>query len=141
MWNGYARKNPEGGEALNLKLKTVNTKQKISFLTTSMLPIQKLMEMMDQMWLNKWLRMFWVKKRIKIFLRKLNQSVKKEVDYLKTSENSLIDDPTILMYKMCGSDQLHSDSEFLIQNVNMDRVEKVFQLLEIEISEIESLTS
>ncbi|MFS8001922.1 hypothetical protein Hanom_Chr13g01195981 [Helianthus anomalus] len=47
----------------------------------------------------------------------------------------------MIMYKMFGSDKLYSDDEFPIQNVNLKKLEKVFKLVEIEVSEIENLAS
>ena len=44
------------------------------------------------------------------------------------------------MYKMNGSDKLYSNTEFPSQNVNMNKIEKVFKLVEVELSEIENLT-
>ncbi|MFS7890992.1 hypothetical protein Hanom_Chr00s000188g01627761 [Helianthus anomalus] len=96
--------------------------------------------------------MFWAKTKIFFFentqstFEKGSLSSQPENDenfhdaYLKTSEHSSNDHPVILMYKMCGSDQLYSDTECSIQNVNLNGIEKVFKLVEIKISEIESLT-
>ncbi|MFS7911645.1 hypothetical protein Hanom_Chr02g00120551 [Helianthus anomalus] len=42
---------------------------------------------------------------------------------------------------MNGSDKLYSDEEFPIQNVNLKNIEKVFKLMEIEVSEIENLAT
>ncbi|MFS7904731.1 hypothetical protein Hanom_Chr01g00039491 [Helianthus anomalus] len=58
-------------------------------------------------------------------------------NYIPKSVSSLKDDPKLVMYKMNGSDKLYSDEEFLIHNVNLNKVEKVFKLVEVEISEIE----
>ncbi|MFS7899280.1 hypothetical protein Hanom_Chr00s050994g01779911 [Helianthus anomalus] len=45
------------------------------------------------------------------------------------------------MYKMNGSDKLYSDEEFLIENVNVDKLEKVFKLVEIDVSEVNGFSS
>ncbi|MFS8007725.1 hypothetical protein Hanom_Chr14g01264421 [Helianthus anomalus] len=45
------------------------------------------------------------------------------------------------MYQVCGSDKLYSDEEFPIQNVNVDKIEKVFKLVEVVMSKIENLLS
>ncbi|MFS7969191.1 hypothetical protein Hanom_Chr09g00806241 [Helianthus anomalus] len=37
------------------------------------------------------------------------------------SKNNLNDGPTLVMYKMSGSDKLYSDSEFPFENVNADK--------------------
>ncbi|XP_021985844.1 uncharacterized protein LOC110882051 [Helianthus annuus] len=44
------------------------------------------------------------------------------------SQNNLSDKPTLVMYKMSGSDKLYSDSEFPLENVNVDKLKKVFKL-------------
>ncbi|MFS7914835.1 hypothetical protein Hanom_Chr02g00158211 [Helianthus anomalus] len=49
------------------------------------------------------------------------------------------DDPIMLAYQMIGSDKLFSDIEFLIQNVIVKKIEKVFKLVDIEKSEIVKL--
>ncbi|MFS7995632.1 hypothetical protein Hanom_Chr12g01120211 [Helianthus anomalus] len=45
------------------------------------------------------------------------------------------------MYKMNGSDKLYSDEEFLIQNVNLNKFETIFMLVEVDISEIDNLST
>ncbi|MFS7969587.1 hypothetical protein Hanom_Chr09g00810971 [Helianthus anomalus] len=45
------------------------------------------------------------------------------------------------MYKMKGSDKLYSDEEFLIQNMNLNKIEKVFKLVEVKLSEIDNLST
>ncbi|MFS7905570.1 hypothetical protein Hanom_Chr01g00049221 [Helianthus anomalus] len=45
------------------------------------------------------------------------------------------------MYKMNGPDKLYSDTEFPIENVNADKLKKVFKLVEIDVSEVMGLTS
>ncbi|MFS8034355.1 hypothetical protein Hanom_Chr17g01580191 [Helianthus anomalus] len=45
------------------------------------------------------------------------------------------------MYKMNGSDKLYSDSELLMENVNVDKLKKVFKLVEIDVYEVKGLTS
>ncbi|MFS8003146.1 hypothetical protein Hanom_Chr13g01210481 [Helianthus anomalus] len=57
------------------------------------------------------------------------------------SQNNLDDGPTLVMYKMNGSDKLYSDNEFPIENVNVHNLKKVFKLVEIDVSEVEGLTS
>ncbi|XP_022014722.1 uncharacterized protein LOC110914224 [Helianthus annuus] len=57
------------------------------------------------------------------------------------SQDNLSDEPTLVMYKMNGSDKLYSDTKFPIENVNVDKLKKVFKLVEIDVSEIEGLTS
>ncbi|MFS7929716.1 hypothetical protein Hanom_Chr04g00335801 [Helianthus anomalus] len=39
------------------------------------------------------------------------------------------------------SDKLYSDTEFPIENVNGDKLKKVFKLVEIDVSEVKGLTS
>ncbi|MFS7945405.1 hypothetical protein Hanom_Chr06g00523911 [Helianthus anomalus] len=57
------------------------------------------------------------------------------------SQDNLSNEPTLVMYKLNGSDKLYSDTEFLIENVNVDKLKKVFKLVEIDISKIEGLTT
>ncbi|XP_035843408.1 PH domain-containing protein DDB_G0287875-like [Helianthus annuus] len=54
-----------------------------------------------------------------------------------TSKNNLSEEPTLVMYKMSGSDKLYSDIEFPLKNVNVDKLKNVFKLVEIDVSEIE----
>ncbi|KAJ0751832.1 hypothetical protein HanPI659440_Chr09g0317381 [Helianthus annuus] len=56
------------------------------------------------------------------------------------SKNNLNDEPTLVMYKMSGSDKLFSDSEFPIENVNVNKLRNVFNLVEVELSEVNSLS-
>ncbi|MFS7954288.1 hypothetical protein Hanom_Chr07g00628531 [Helianthus anomalus] len=60
-------------------------------------------------------------------------------NYLKNSksEKDENDYSISLAYYMVGSDKLFSDIEFLIQNVIMEKIEKVVKLVEIEKSEID----
>ncbi|MFS7966479.1 hypothetical protein Hanom_Chr09g00774211 [Helianthus anomalus] len=55
-----------------------------------------------------------------------NSKSKKDANY----------DPKGLAYTMIGLDKLFSDNEFPIQNVIVDKIDKVFKLVEIENSEI-----
>ncbi|MFS8002803.1 hypothetical protein Hanom_Chr13g01206391 [Helianthus anomalus] len=57
------------------------------------------------------------------------------------SQNNLEDEPTLVMYKMNGSDKLYSDKEFPIENVNVDKLKKVFKLVEFDVSEVNGLSS
>ncbi|XP_022013953.1 uncharacterized protein LOC110913430 [Helianthus annuus] len=64
-------------------------------------------------------------------------------NYLPKSKvkNNLKDEPTLVMYQVCGSDKLYPDEEFPIENVNVDKLEKVFKLVEIDVSEVDRLSS
>ncbi|MFS7962803.1 hypothetical protein Hanom_Chr08g00730791 [Helianthus anomalus] len=62
-------------------------------------------------------------------------------NYIVESGTNLNDDPNLVMYKMNGSDKLYSGEEFLIQNVNPNKIEKVFKLAEVDVSETENLAS
>ena len=55
------------------------------------------------------------------------------------SKNNLNEEPNLVMYKMLGSDKLYSDSEFPLENVNVDKLTNVFKLTEINLSEVKSL--
>ncbi|MFS7937083.1 hypothetical protein Hanom_Chr05g00423351 [Helianthus anomalus] len=57
------------------------------------------------------------------------------------SQDNLSDEPTLVLYKMCGSDKLYLDTEFPIENVNVDKLKKVSKLVEIYVSDIEGLKS
>ncbi|MFS7961939.1 hypothetical protein Hanom_Chr08g00720831 [Helianthus anomalus] len=57
------------------------------------------------------------------------------------SQDNLSDELTLVTYKMNGSDRLYSDTEFPIENVNVDKLKKVFKLFEIDVSEVKGLTS
>ncbi|MFS7954124.1 hypothetical protein Hanom_Chr07g00626621 [Helianthus anomalus] len=57
------------------------------------------------------------------------------------SQNNSDDEPTIVMYKMSGSEKLYSDLEFPLENVNVDKLNKVFTLVEVDVSEVKSLKS
>ncbi|MFS8034859.1 hypothetical protein Hanom_Chr17g01586121 [Helianthus anomalus] len=64
-------------------------------------------------------------------------------NYLQNSKSDsrMNNDPIMMMYKMVRSDNLFSDDEFLVQNVYLEKLEKVFKLVEIEISEIKTLAT
>ncbi|MFS8025015.1 hypothetical protein Hanom_Chr16g01470051 [Helianthus anomalus] len=49
------------------------------------------------------------------------------------SQNNLKDEPTLVMYKINGSDNLYSDKYFPIENVNVDKLKKVFKLVKLKI--------
>ncbi|MFS7979290.1 hypothetical protein Hanom_Chr10g00925611 [Helianthus anomalus] len=49
------------------------------------------------------------------------------------SHNNLNDEPTLFMYKMNGSDKLYSDTEFPIENVNVDKLKKVLMFLKSKV--------
>ncbi|XP_022032228.1 uncharacterized protein LOC110933307 [Helianthus annuus] len=57
------------------------------------------------------------------------------------SQNNSNDGPTLVMYKMSGSDKLYLDLQFPLENVNVDKLKNVFKLVEIDVSEIEGLKS
>ncbi|KAJ0434381.1 hypothetical protein HanIR_Chr17g0880921 [Helianthus annuus] len=44
------------------------------------------------------------------------------------------------MYKMSGSDKLFSDSEFPLENVNLNKLTNVFKLVEVELSAVNNLS-
>ncbi|MFS7904788.1 hypothetical protein Hanom_Chr01g00040141 [Helianthus anomalus] len=45
------------------------------------------------------------------------------------------------MYQVCGLDKLYSEEEFPIQNINVDNLQKVFKLVEVELSEVENFSN
>ncbi|MFS7954116.1 hypothetical protein Hanom_Chr07g00626541 [Helianthus anomalus] len=47
------------------------------------------------------------------------------------SQNNLEDEPTLVMYKMNGSDKLYSDKEFPIENVNVDKLKRFLSWLKL----------
>ncbi|MFS7968264.1 hypothetical protein Hanom_Chr09g00795411 [Helianthus anomalus] len=55
------------------------------------------------------------------------------------SDSKTDDDPIILAYQIIGSHKLFSDIEFSIQNVIVEKIEKVFKLVEIKMPEVENL--
>ncbi|KAF5804170.1 putative transcription factor interactor and regulator CCHC(Zn) family [Helianthus annuus] len=55
------------------------------------------------------------------------------------SKNNLNEEPNLVMYKMLGSDKLFSDTEFLIENVNVNKLKNVYKLIEVEMTEVKSL--
>ena len=52
------------------------------------------------------------------------------------SKSNLHDESDLVMYKMSGSDKLFSDSEFPLENVNLNKLAKVFKLIEVELSTV-----
>ncbi|KAJ0441294.1 putative transcription factor interactor and regulator CCHC(Zn) family [Helianthus annuus] len=56
------------------------------------------------------------------------------------SKNNLNEESNLVMYKMLGSDKLFSDSEFPIENVNMNKLTNVFKLVEVELSAVNNLS-
>ncbi|MFS7969295.1 hypothetical protein Hanom_Chr09g00807481 [Helianthus anomalus] len=60
--------------------------------------------------------------------------------FLKSkSGNNSNEESTLVMYKMFGSDKLYSDLEFPLENVNVDKMNKVFKLVEVDVSDVENL--
>ncbi|MFS7929925.1 hypothetical protein Hanom_Chr04g00338141 [Helianthus anomalus] len=88
-----------------------------------------------------------VKNVVENVLKSDSESIKDEECFLNNyiskskSQHNSNDEPTLVKYKMCGSDKLYSDIEFPIENVNVDKLKKVFKLVEIDVSEIEGLKS
>ncbi|KAJ0934391.1 hypothetical protein HanRHA438_Chr03g0106871 [Helianthus annuus] len=56
------------------------------------------------------------------------------------SKNNLHDESDLVMYKMSGSDKLFSDSEFPLENVNLNKLTNVFKLVEVEFSAVNNLS-
>ncbi|MFS7948448.1 putative transcription factor interactor and regulator CCHC(Zn) family [Helianthus anomalus] len=56
------------------------------------------------------------------------------------SKNNLNEESNLVMYKMLGSDKLFLDSEFPIENVNLNKLTNVFKLVEVELSEVNNLS-
>ncbi|XP_022040293.1 uncharacterized protein LOC110942838 [Helianthus annuus] len=56
--------------------------------------------------------------------------------FIPKSDKVLDDDSIIVVYTMTGTDKLYTDFEYPIQNANLENVEKVFKLVEIDISEV-----
>ncbi|KAJ0940813.1 putative transcription factor interactor and regulator CCHC(Zn) family [Helianthus annuus] len=56
------------------------------------------------------------------------------------SKNNLNEESNLVMYKKLGSDKLFSDSEFPIENVNMNKLTNVFKLVKVELSEVNNLS-
>ncbi|XP_022019111.1 uncharacterized protein LOC110919139 [Helianthus annuus] len=56
--------------------------------------------------------------------------------FIPNSDKVVNDDSIIVVYTMTGTDKLYSDFEYPIQNARMENVEKVFKLVQIDISEV-----
>ncbi|KAF5775109.1 putative transcription factor interactor and regulator CCHC(Zn) family [Helianthus annuus] len=56
------------------------------------------------------------------------------------SKSNLHDESDLVMYKMSGSDKLFSDSEFPLENVNLNKLTNVFKLVEVELSAVKNLS-
>ncbi|KAJ0827652.1 hypothetical protein HanRHA438_Chr17g0828281 [Helianthus annuus] len=56
--------------------------------------------------------------------------------YLSKTDKSVDDDSIMVAYTMVGSDKLYSNTEFPLQNVKFENVEKVFKLVELSVNEI-----
>ncbi|MFS7938343.1 hypothetical protein Hanom_Chr05g00438551 [Helianthus anomalus] len=143
MREGYARKKTGGVEkAMNLKLKNVQTNQ-----------INQLPDDIDVTYTkyDDACESDLVKNVVEKVFEDENESdsIKfespnsnfEDEEYIPKSKSKLNDDPNMIMYKTFGSEKLFSDDEFPIQNVNLKRLEKVFKLVEIEVSEIENLAN
>ncbi|MFS8019114.1 hypothetical protein Hanom_Chr15g01400021 [Helianthus anomalus] len=143
--NGYARKKPSGVEkALNIKLKLEKKKKMMLKMTkncqktlTSHLKTDKTNDDM-------------IESENESDIESTKFQSPKECfedeeyyfnNYIPKSKNNSDDDPTLVMYQMCGSDKVFLDEEFLIQNVNMDKIEKVYKLVEVDVSKVEILSN
>ncbi|XP_021979548.1 uncharacterized protein LOC110875656 [Helianthus annuus] len=60
--------------------------------------------------------------------------------FIPKSDKVANDDSIIVVYTMVGIDKLYSDFEYLLQNARIESVEKVFKLVEIDISEVNNNT-
>ncbi|XP_021985049.1 uncharacterized protein LOC110880937 [Helianthus annuus] len=60
--------------------------------------------------------------------------------YIPKSDKVVNDDSIIVVYTMSGTDKLYSDFEYPLQNTRIENVEKVFKLVEIDISEVNNNT-
>ncbi|XP_022032415.1 uncharacterized protein PFB0765w-like [Helianthus annuus] len=56
--------------------------------------------------------------------------------FIPKSDKVVNDDSILVVYTMTGTDKLYSDFEYPIQNAKLENVEKVFKLVEIDISEV-----
>ncbi|MFS7959563.1 hypothetical protein Hanom_Chr08g00692561 [Helianthus anomalus] len=54
--------------------------------------------------------------------------------FIPKLDKVLDDDSIIVVYTMTRTDKLYTDFEYPIQNANLENVEKVFKLVEIDIS-------
>ncbi|MFS7930068.1 hypothetical protein Hanom_Chr04g00339791 [Helianthus anomalus] len=86
-----------------------------------------------------------VKTVVENILKSDSDSTKDEECFLNNyiqiskSESNSNEEPTLVMYKMFGSDKLYSDLELPLENVNVDKLNKVFKLIEVDMSEVECL--
>ncbi|XP_035834086.1 uncharacterized protein LOC118482627 [Helianthus annuus] len=56
--------------------------------------------------------------------------------YLTKTDKSADDDSIMVAYTMVGSDKLYSNTEFPLQNVKFENVQKVFKLIELSVNEL-----
>ncbi|MFS7981055.1 hypothetical protein Hanom_Chr10g00946461 [Helianthus anomalus] len=64
-------------------------------------------------------------------------------NYLQKSkfDSKMNNNPTMVMYKTFGLDKFFSNIEFPIQKVILEKLEKMYKLVEIEVSKIENLAT
>ncbi|MFS7985591.1 hypothetical protein Hanom_Chr11g01000241 [Helianthus anomalus] len=77
---------------------------------------------------------------VKTHLENSNSDVEDDGNFLDKfipkSDKVVNDDSIIVVYTMTGIDKLYSDFEYPIQNARLENVEKVFKLVEIDISDV-----
>ncbi|XP_035838280.1 uncharacterized protein LOC118485882 [Helianthus annuus] len=144
MWNNYTQKYPDGVEkALNLKLRTEENELPenidVTFSPSDTDNESQLVKTVVDQVLNEESDNTDFK-TVKTHFE--NSSSDSEDDgnfldkFIPKLDKVLDDDSIIVVYTMTGTDKLYAYFEYPIQNANLEKVEKVFKLVEIDISEV-----
>ncbi|MFS7905945.1 hypothetical protein Hanom_Chr01g00053651 [Helianthus anomalus] len=144
MENYFQRKFERVENALNIKLKSVSNE--VNQLSDDINVIYTKSDVCESALVNDVVEKVFDGEKQNDFTKNENSKSKFEDEesfhknYLKNSkyDSKMNNDPIRLMYQMVGSDKLFSDIEFSVQNVIVEKFEKVFKLVKIELSEVEN---
>ncbi|KAJ0938277.1 putative transcription factor interactor and regulator CCHC(Zn) family [Helianthus annuus] len=140
MWNHYTQKYPDGVEAaLNIKLKTLENDLPdnidITFNASDIdYSSQVIKNVIDQVLDDDSEKSEQAKS--------VESGSESEEDgnfldrYLTKKDKSTDDDSIMVAYTMIGSDKLYSNTEFPLQSVKFESVQKVFKMVELSVNEL-----
>ncbi|KAJ0589142.1 putative transcription factor interactor and regulator CCHC(Zn) family [Helianthus annuus] len=140
MWNHYTQKYPDGVEAaLNIKLKTLENdlpdNLDITFNASDI-------DNSSQVIKNVIVQVLDNDSEKSEQAKSVESGSESEEDgnfldrYLTKMDKSTDDDSIMVAYTMVGSDKLYSNTEFPLQSVRFETVQKVFKLVELNVNEL-----
>ncbi|KAJ0576488.1 putative transcription factor interactor and regulator CCHC(Zn) family [Helianthus annuus] len=140
MWNHYTQKYPDGVEAaLNIKLKTIENDLPdnidIPFSASDIDNSSQVVKNVIDQVLDDVSEKSEQAKSVES--RSESEEDGNFLDrYLTKSDKSTDDDSIMVAYTMIGSDKLYSNTEFPIQSVKLESIQKVFRMVEFSVNEL-----